>query len=312
MKRIPKPEHASFDWRMKRHRDNEGRCVFGASEAGAVMGVSEFTSRPELYASKIDDPIITPPTPAMLKGIYFEDGLGAFAAHELGLELHQPQEMFAHGRWVSTLDYATHDLSVIAECKVTSAHTVDSATDLPSSWVMQGHVQHYCTGAQIFFSVFDRRQRLSVHQLEIKPWLIDELNEMAELLGSAVDERTIPDWLENEMNADMIQRLIPIDEGKRIEADAELVDWISDLEQAKKMKKQAEEAEQFARDQIASRMRDAEYVMCDGITVLSWKQQKGRSRFDSDTFKANHPDLFAKYTVQGAPIRVMRFGKGNK
>jgi hypothetical protein len=104
--------------------------------------------------------------------------------------------------------------------------------------------------------------------------------------------------------------LIPVEEGKGIEADEHLINWITDLETSKKMKKDAEEAEQYARDQIAKRMGDAEFVVADGRTILSWKRQKGRARFDLEAFKAAHPDLAKQFMTEGAPIRVMRFGRG--
>jgi hypothetical protein len=310
MKRIPKPEHGSVEWRNLRHRDTNGNCIFGASEAGALMGASEFTTRAELFASKMSEPVITPPTAAMLKGIYFESGLGRFAASELGMNLHEPTEMFARGRWVATLDFASDDYATVVECKVTNAKVIRDESDLMPAWVLQGHVQHYCTGAQIYFSVFDRQQQLSLIPMPIQPGVIDQLNEMAELLGSAVDEQTIPGWLEDEMTADLIQQLVPVEEGKGIEADEHLVNWITDLETSKKMKKDAEEAEQYARDQIAKRMGDAEFVVADGRTILSWKRQKGRARFDLEAFKTAHPDLAKQFMTEGAPIRVMRFGKG--
>jgi hypothetical protein len=284
MKRIPKPVHGSVEWRNLRHRDEQGNCIFGASEAGALMGASEFTTRAELFASKMSEPVITPPTAAMLKGIYFESGLGRFAASELGINLHEPTEMFARGRWVATLDYASEDYATVVECKVTNAKVIRDESDLLPSWVLQGHVQHYCTGARIYFSVFDRLQQLSLIPMQIQPQVIDQLNEMAEMLGSAVDEQTIPAGLEDEM--------------------------ITDLETSKKMKKDAEEAEQYARDQIAKRMGDAEFVVADGRTILSWKRQKGRARFDLEAFKAAHPDLAKQFMTEGAPIRVMRFGRG--
>ena len=43
-----------------------------------------------------------------------------------------------------------------------------------------------------------------------------------------------------------------------------------------------------------------------GEKVATWRQQKGRVGFDKEGLRADHPNLIAKYTTQGAPFRVLR------
>ena len=63
---------------------------------------------------------------------------------------------------------------------------------------------------------------------------------------------------------------------------------------------------------IARFMRDTERLTYEGRTVLTWKEHAGRTSFDTERFRAEHPDLAAQYEKQGSPIRVMRLGRGNK
>ncbi len=313
MQRLHKPEHGSIEWRMIRHRDDNGNCTFGASEAGAVIGVSEWTTTADLFISKLNEPVITPPTPGMLKGILFESALGEHAAKILRTELVTPDEMFRKGRWTATLDFwnpTTENL--IVECKVTNAYEIQTSDDLPASWVAQGHVQHWVTGADVFFSVFDKHQRLSVVPMLIDDALLDELNIQAEVLGQAVDAGTIPDWINDMMSEQNVRETYPPRTGTETEANIDLMYWVQDLEDAKKLKKQAEDTERTAREMIARFMRDTERLTYEGRTVLTWKEQAGRTSFETERFRAEHPDLAAQYEKQGSPIRVMRLGRGNK
>jgi len=72
------------------------------------------------------------------------------------------------------------------------------------------------------------------------------------------------------------------------------------------LKKQAETIEKAARDQLARIMLDAEIATLNGVTVLTWKEQAGRTSLDVASLKHDHPDLVATYMKQQQPMRVMR------
>jgi len=72
MQVIPKPTHGSLEWLTVRHRDDAGNVTFGASETGALMGVSEYTTLADLCISKLQPPVEREPEPQMIKGLIFE------------------------------------------------------------------------------------------------------------------------------------------------------------------------------------------------------------------------------------------------
>jgi predicted phage-related endonuclease len=312
MKRIKKPVHGSLEWLQVRHRDENGRVIFGASEAGALMGKSEYTTLADLCVAKLGEPEVTEPTRAMLKGIYFEQGLIDFAADELGLPLVTPDEMYAKGRFIVTLDGAwmvNDHPERIVECKVTS-YSVTTEQDLPVSWVLQGHVQQWVTGAPVTFAVFDRQQNLSLIDMTYDPVWADQIVTMAEFVGASLDEGVIPENAWEVMTAGLVQKVYAPEPGKAIVADDELINYIVDLENTKRLIKELEADKAISEDQIARRMLDAETVTdAEGHVLLSWKQQKGRTSFDSKRFAQEHPELFSEYSREGSPFRVMRFGK---
>lgn len=63
-------------------------------------------------------------------------------------------------------------------------------------------------------------------------------------------------------------------------------------------------------DQIKARLMkslgDASVATYGGVKVVTWRERKGSESFDSKAFKAEHPDLAARYVKSGAPTRVFR------
>jgi predicted phage-related endonuclease len=320
MQVIPKPEHGSLGWLKVRHRDDEGKVTFGASEAGALMGVSEYTTLTDLCISKLYPPEVKEPEPQMVKGLIFEAPLLTEAGRLLGLEVTTPNVMYRKGRFTVTLDGLAHqpftgydNPTRIIEAKVTSAYTVATPDDLPRSWVMQGHVQQWVLGLPVSFIVFDKRQHINLVDMPYNAQLMDDILNVADVVGYDLDSGVMPDYAYKGLTSEQVQRLYPVVESRNITADDELVNHVFDLETTRKQIKELKEQEQELVDTIARALGDADEITdAAGFTMLTWRQQKGRLSFDTKAFQLAHPDLFAQFTKEGAPFRVMRFGKGNK
>jgi predicted phage-related endonuclease len=311
MLKIPKPEHGSQEWLDVRHRDYKGRVTFGASEAGALMGVSEYQNLMGLCEAKLaPQQTPKPPTPAMRKGVIFEDALGLNASEFLGVKLVQPDVMYRKDRFTATLDFI-EPLSeqLIVECKVTSAYSVETGQDLPASWLMQGHVQHLVTGAEVWFSVFDKYQQLSVVRMPLHTATLDALQEQSERVAADLDKGIIPDEAWMTASAQQIAKLKPMHKGEVVECDDTVLGLVRELFTAKAAAKSAKENEKRLVDDLARIMGSAEAIESNGDVLMTWREQKGRTSFDQDRLKADHPDIFEQYVRQGSPMRVMRMGK---
>lgn len=73
----------------------------------------------------------------------------------------------------------------------------------------------------------------------------------------------------------------------------------------------AKEAEEDAKKitvELGNFMREhnVEKFTVGGKTLLTFKQQNGRRSFDRERLEADHPEIAAEYTTQGAPFMVMR------
>ena len=70
---------------------------------------------------------------------------------------------------------------------------------------------------------------------------------------------------------------------------------------------QAQEAERDAlKVALAGYVETADTLFHGGQKVATWKSQKGRAGFDQKRFREDHPELAAEYVTQGAPFKVLR------
>lgn len=302
--RISKPDHGSLEWLSLRWRDDEGRCRFGASEAPSLMGVSPYMSRGDLYAAKIGAPQVGEQTDAFRRGHLLEPVLLAEAGRLLGTEIVQPDEMYATGRWIVTLDGADAlDPSVIVEAKTTTRYAIRSREDLPAEWLWQVWVQSAVCGAPAFIVALDRDQRISLTEVEANASAWDALQEEAEALGAAVDnEEPLPP---EEFSAAQIAEIWK-PQPRVVELPESARSWLLQLDEARKARSEAEKREAEAKDEIARLMLDAEIGTIGGATAVTWKQQAAPVRLDTKRLREEHPDLIAAYETKGSSFRVMR------
>lgn len=309
MQRIKKPTHGSLEWLQVRHRDELGKVTFGASEAPALMNVSEYSNLMDLCFQKLEPPVLRPASEAMRKGIIFEEPLGLEAASILGVEVVQPDEMFRKGRFTVTLDFWTPDEKLIIECKVTNQYSITTGQDLPLQWLMQGHVQHWVTGAEVWFAVFDKYQQISVVRMPVDQAIIDALLRQSELVGERLDAGEIPDEAWVDATVEQIAKLHPMNPDEVIECDDELLVLLREFRQLKADEKNNEERQNWVKAEIAKMMKSAKAVESNGDVIFTWNEQKGRTTLDQAGLKEAHPDIYEAFLKQGAPFRVMRVGK---
>lgn len=311
MKLIPKPLHGSEEWLRLRHRDSEGKCTFGASEAAALMGCSPYTSRGDLFAAKMGAPIVSKETEAFRRGNLLEPVLIAEASRMLGVHIETPEMMYRKGRFTATLDGVDDELSpaVVVEAKTTTRYRVNDQEDLPQEWLWQGWAQSFVTGAKVVFIVFDQDQRFRLIDLPENAGAIEWLEEEAVRFGEAVDNGEVPsDELMNELNYEQIGRIWRATPST-IELPVEAVDLLADYEACSQLVDEYSKQLDECKNRLARLLLTNEIGTLDGQQVVTWKEQAGRSSFDAKQFAIDNPELHAQYVKQGAPFRVMRVNR---
>jgi predicted phage-related endonuclease len=316
MQLIPKPAHGSIEWLKRRHRDDFGRCTFGASDAPALMNASPFMSRADLWHAKRSQPQVNETTAAMNVGNVLEPALIDELSRRLGVAMITPETMYREGRFTVTLDaigVANGAPAVVGEVKTTRRHRIATLDDVPNEYLWQCWAQMSVVNRPVFLIVLDRDLNITHHEIPRNDEAIETLSREAETLGNAIDmdDADIASSMIDDLSAEQIAG-----SWKQTPITRELNDdefaWVRDLADARDLKRQAEQIEKAARDHLARVMLDASIATRDGSTVMTWKEQAGRETVDLASLRRDHPKLVAAYTQQQQPTRVMRINtRGN-
>lgn len=308
MEIIKKEKHGSKEWLLARWRDEQGRCVFGASDIPALMGASPYKTRGELFADKSSEPVVQEESAVFRRGNLLEAPLLDNAAMELGIRIITPQVIYRKGRLSISLDGVDDEQmpSIVIEAKTTTRYSIYDSGDLPEEWLWQGWAQQAVTNCPVWFSVLDRDLRMSVVQLPQNPEAISALRIETEVFGGWIDgTSSISDEMLDQFTASDIARIYTA-KPESVDLPAEAAEWMMELDEGRALQKQGEELESKAKDALARMMLGAEIGLLNGKQVISWKQQNGRKSLDTKRLKEEHPDLCAEYEREGAPFRVMK------
>jgi predicted phage-related endonuclease len=309
MQVIPKAKHGSKEWLLARWKDEDGRCVFGASDIPVLMGASPYKTRGELFADKVNEPVVQEETAVFRRGNLLEKPLLEEASRLLGTNIFTPDVIYRDGRLSISLDGVdnANQPSVVVEAKTSTRYSIYTSDDLPNEWLWQGWAQQAVLQVPVWFVVLDRDQRISVVELPNNPKAIDTIQLETSVFGGWVDGDPMDEDINNFSAADIARIWKPTPTS--IELPASAVDWALQLDEARAMAKQAADLETKAKDALAQMMLSNEIGTVDGVQLVTWKQQAGRESLDTKQLRADHPDLVAQYEKQGAPFRVMRVSK---
>ena len=310
MQVIQKAKHGSIDWLLARWKDEEGRCVFGASDVPALMGASPYKTRGELFADKVNEPVVQEETAVFRRGNLLEKPLLEEASRILGTNIFTPEVIYRDGRLSISLDGVDNEKqpSVVVEAKTSTRYSIYSAQDLPDEWCWQGWAQMAVLQVPVWFVVLDRDQRISVVELPNNPKAIDAIQLETSVFGGWVDGDPMDEDINNFSAADIARIWKPTPTS--VELPPIAIEWALQLEEARAMTKQAADLESKAKDALAQMMLSNEIGTVDGVQVVSWKQQAGKASLDTKQLRADHPELVQQYEKQGAPFRVMRVTRG--
>lgn len=310
MQVVPKAKHGSKEWLLARWKDEQGRCVFGASDVPALMGASPYKTRGELFADKVNEPVEQEETAVFRRGNLLEKPLLEEASRILGTNIFTPQVIYRDGRLSISLDGVDHEQNptVVVEAKTSTRYSIYTADDLPDEWCWQGWAQMAVLQVPVWFVVLDRDQRISVVQLPENSKAIDTIRLETSVFGGWVDGDPMDEDINNFSAADIARIWKPTPTS--VELPASAVDWALQLEEARAMAKQATDLETKAKDALAQLMLGNEIGTVDGVQLVTWKQQAGKASLDTKQLRADHPELVQQYEKQGAPFRVMRVTKG--
>lgn len=293
----------------------------GSSDIGIIAGVSHFMTPYQLWQLKRG--IIQPQeeTNAMECGHDFEDGVAQRFAIRTGRKIIKSSA----GDWMfadKKLDFLraspdrlfyypdeahTAKNRCILECKTTSLNiepTIEGLMEKAPTWFCQ--VQWLMHVSGIHRASLAWRELTAGREFHYIDFTYNEP------FGKRLETLAVGFWINNIINGeepnvcginDIKAKFSKAIEGKKAIADGNLNSRIEDLKNIKANIKKLEEVASTIEGYIRQEMADAEYLECNGEIIATCKMSKATERFDAKTFKAEHPDMYEQYTIQGEPSR---------
>lgn len=266
----------------------ERKSGLGASDGPSVLGINPFKSTYQLWAEKA--------------GLAEPDDLSGNEAVEFGLRLEKPvAEAFAErtGREVEmwpafsivrdpARPFITCTPDAIQQCpkrgegllqiKTTNAFNAsDWADGPPLYYQVQVQQELFVTGfAWGTIAVLIGGQQLRYFDVERHDeFLVNYLPKLEEFWQMVLDK--VPPPVDGSAaTAKVLAKLHPEDNGQVAYLGKEACDWLDELEESKRLKKEAEAAEKLASNQLKAAIGDATFAALPDGRYLSWKTQSNK------------------------------------
>jgi putative phage-type endonuclease len=279
------------------------RTGVGASESAAALGMSPYQTRFNLWQVKRGEIEPDPENIAMRFGNAAEPFiLNEFKLAHPEFYVEAAPPTMRRGRMLAHLDaWCPGHFNV--QIKTASSRVgwgEPGSDEIPQHYLIQ--VQHEMllasvpvTFVPVFFAGRDYAEYVVYADAELQEMVEDGVNEFWRLVESG--EPPEPTTL-----IDMPRRWRG--GAGDMQADADLMQWLGDLQALKQQSKDIEAAEETLKGWVFKAMADREAVLApDGRLLATWKPSKGRVTLDADALKADHPEIFKQYLKTGAPSR---------
>jgi putative phage-type endonuclease len=287
------------------------RRFIGGSDAGAILGLSPWKSRYELWLEKTGDPIPEDPKkakifrrgkvlePYILEMLRNEKGIVASAVNVRSID---PEHPFLACETDATTD-EDEDVELKTVHPFAAKEWGEEETDeIPPVYTAQALHGLMITGKKSrVVAALIGADDLRVYRVERDEPTIAAIRQAELDFWQLVQTRTVP----AELNLSDLNRLYGVDSGQVIEcADERVIDALTDIRMCKSSIKEIEQRLEEAQVIVKGFMKEAAVMTIGGKKACSWKTQTA-NRVDVESLRFNYPDIAASCT-KVVPSRVFR------
>lgn len=285
------------------------RPFFGASHTAVLFGKHPFQTAASYWLDKRDG-TSTPTTDAMMRGVYLESSIIEWYRSEVEdvkyVDAWQPGAPIQRGHLLCVPDMVRDDR--ILSIKTTARRT-DEVEDY---WFFQVQTEMLITGIEeATIAWLDGSMQLKHAGVEFDPTVADEIWQLSSEFMASIDSGEMPDWVERSAD-DVIRQYAGHVVTDPVEADDNVLELVRNYYHMKEQAAQYDKAAAEFRRQIFNAAEDHAAITWQGDVIAELKERSGSKRIDTKQLAANHPDLAAKYTVEGAPTRALTIPKAAK
>ncbi len=298
---------------MLTQQELEDRKNFiGGSDAAIICGFSKYKTKIQLWMEKtglaeLEDISLKP---QIQFGNYMEDGVAQWFEDNTGKKLHpKSKEKLIHPShsWMAAnLDRRLIDENAALECKTAGRpgeEWGDGENIIPTAYMLQ--CAHYCEVGN-----FDRIYICVVFSITREfRWYYYDRNESFQKKLITIESNF---WFNHIVTSiapepsnkeEVLQFYKEINLEPIVGSDSIIAD-IYKLAETKSAIKILEKQEKSVMDSIAVFMGAHELIVdSTGHPLATWKFTKEVAKFNTDEFKKDYPDLYAKYVKIGNPQR---------
>jgi predicted phage-related endonuclease len=274
------------------------RDYFNASAAAVLWERHPYQSAADYAVSKIAG-TEQDETSAMRRGTFMEESVAQWWAHEQGVTVYEPDELYVADPIMATVDRFVVQTERPVEIKTAKGHH-DEPMDY---WLDQCQAIMLCCGSDVIELVWvDGSLELHHQTVDADEAFQREMLERARNFIADVDQGIVPDWIEPTLRAEHIIDLYPSPAGE-VEVDRDTVNAVLRYADLRTEKALIEGEMKALRDEVVATLGDHEAGVWAGEPIVTFKAVKGRRRFDDKAFAANHPELAEQYMVTGKGSR---------
>lgn len=276
----------------------------GGSDAAKVCNVSHYANAFDVYQQKLGLASPQEMTDAMKVGVAMEpvilDKYEEITGNRVKRDF-APMFSRKHSFMLATLDGMVTDKNIIVEAKTARNRREWGTTgtcDIPIDYLFQ--VAHYCAVYNVpqahiitYFKfqqtydlfIYDRNERLeeALIQKEKAFWENHIIARVPPAITSLKQARTVFDFANDDVTAVAVE---------------EIEEKLRHYRRIEERKKQLMQKQEELKIDLMLAMGVASKLVDEfGVNLATWKNVES-NRFDSASFKKDHPDLFKQYTTK--------------
>jgi putative phage-type endonuclease len=249
----------------------------GGSDVAALCNMSRYKSAMNVYLDKIGELPPLEDNPKMKAGRMLEGVVADWFAEETGYKVWRQHSLFQHREqpfMLANIDRWLPGQNAGLECKNTGEYSRDDwiGTQAPTEYILQCNHYMAVTGADRWFiAVLIGGWDFQWRVIERDDDLIRQLIEVENGFWNEHVIAKVPPAFSHQDTDYLKEKYPQSDSLKSIDLPEEAYPSIQAMDEARKVKKQAEEQEEAAKNQIKSFMADAEKAYFQGELRFTWK-----------------------------------------
>lgn len=269
----------------------------GGSDVAAILGLSKWKTPLDVYNDKIAEKPIEESNPSIEWGNRLEPVIRQKYADETGLTVTIPNQTFRHPEhsfMIANVDGLLPDGSVL-EIKTarSGADWGEEGTDeIPEYYLTQ--VQHYMAvlGAKrCDIAVLIGASDFRIYHVDFDPEVAAMLIEEEKAFWQRVVTRNPP----APRTFAEAQIAFPRSKKQSLEASVEVATAAAELALVQTKMRELAAKEKELKGVITSFMGESDTLSLHGQTIATWKTSQPGFAFDSETFKAENPEIYSQY-----------------